>query len=90
MYSNIFRVATTLELSFPQSVINLQTTTNNAEVETFLNTKIVDGIQNQAPTFNLKVESLPDNVRVFVKKEKSILNYLRILLTHHKWSVQTP
>ncbi|EHY5963055.1 hypothetical protein K4E79_004348 [Escherichia coli] len=61
-------VATTLELSFPQSVINLQTTTNNAEVETFLNTKIVDGIQNQAPTFNLKVESLPDNVRVFVKK----------------------
>ncbi|EIJ2768655.1 hypothetical protein LIR94_002294 [Escherichia coli] len=61
-------VATTLELSFPESVLNLETSKNNAEIETVLNTKIVNGVQNRAPTFNLNVESLPDNISVFVKK----------------------
>ncbi|EIV0763243.1 hypothetical protein L6N65_004356 [Escherichia coli] len=62
-------VATTLELTFPEPVLDIETTTNFAEVETVLNTKIVNGIQNRAPKFNLTVDSPPENVSVFIKKD---------------------
>ncbi|EEV0101558.1 hypothetical protein VRU32_004888 [Escherichia coli] len=61
-------VATTLELSFPKPILEVETTTNSAEIETVLNTRIIDGIQGQAPKFSLTVDSPPSNVSVFIKK----------------------
>ncbi|HAW0071482.1 TPA: hypothetical protein JLI26_003004 [Escherichia coli] len=60
-------IPTTLELSFPEPVLNLRTTTNAAEIETVLKTKIVNGIEGRAPAFNLTLESPPSNINVFIK-----------------------
>ncbi|ELK1320449.1 hypothetical protein RUS33_000283 [Escherichia coli] len=60
-------IPTTLELSFPEPVLNLRTTTNAAEIETVLKTKIVNGIEGRAPAFNLTLVSPPSNINVFIK-----------------------